>query len=367
METKARKGFGRFLSLDAWDRLGRNGLNILALGLLVLYLFPILFIVSTSLMPPAQQGDRNAPPYPAEQVRFENGGQALPGGGKLPGGGMLPVYEVLIDGEVRQLAMLQAGRQESIFVDPKDPQAEPLVWEGNWRGLQGVYRFSPTLENFVLFFDSLPFGRMVRNTLLAGLASGVFVLLSSVLVAYGFARFPLPGGDLLFYVLIASMLVPDKVTLVPSYFFFVRVLGWIPSWWPILAPFLFGNAVYIFLLRQNFKSLPKEMEEAATLDGAGPLRVLFQIVLPQSWPVLITVGLLHFFYIWNETRQAALYLSTARDLMPASYGVQAFQGLVTRQSVIQAGALLVMLVPIVVLMVSQKYFLRNLVITGMEK
>jgi multiple sugar transport system permease protein len=344
-----------YLSLPKWNRLGRALLNILAFILLFIYLFPILFMVSTSLEPQSQVGDRHAPPYPAEQIGIDYQGERL------------LIYNVPFTQGTRQLALLEPGRQESLFLDPNNLESELIVWEGNWRGLQGVYRVAPTLDNFIIFFRTLPFGTMVRNTLLAGLASGICVMLSSIVVAYGFSRFPLPGGDLLFYVLIASMLIPDKVTLVPTYFFFVRVLDWNGSWWPILAPFIFGNAVYIFLLRQNFKSIPKEMEEAATLDGAGPLRVLFQIVLPQSWPVLITVGLLHFFYIWNETRLASLYLSTARDLMPASYGVQAFQNLILRQPAIQAGALIVMLVPILVLLFSQRHFLRNLVITGMEK
>lgn len=348
-------GLGRLIPLSSWEGLGKTLLNLLVYGLLAAYLFPMLFMLSTALMPQSQVGDRHAPLYPAVQVTFEYQGEPL------------PIYSVSVGGEVQQLALLEAGRQSSLFVDPAQPNAEPIVWEGNWRGLQGVYRFAPTLENFGLFFNSLPFGSMVKNTLLAGLVSGVFVILASVLVDYGFSRFPLPGGDLLFYILIASMLIPDKVTLVPTYFFFVRVLDWNGSWLPILMPFLFGNAIYIFLLRQNFRSIPKEMEEAATLDGAGPVRVLFQILLPQCWPVLITITLLHFFYIWNETRLAALYLSTTRTLMPVSYGVQAFQGLILRQPVIQAGALIVMLVPVLVLLFSQRHFLRNLVITGTER
>ena len=103
------------------------------------------------------------------------------------------------------------------------------------------------------------------------------------------------------------------------------------------------------------------------LDGAGPLRILFSIVLPQSWPVIITAGLLHFFYIWNETRQAALYLSTRRDLVPVSFGIQNFQSLAPIQNLLQASALLVMIVPVIVLLLSQRHFMRNLVITGMEK
>ena len=114
-----------------------------------------------------------------------------------------------------------------------------------------------TRENFTLLFRSVRFPELIRNTLLAALITDVAVVLSSVVVAYGFARFPLPGGNLLFYVLIATMLIPEKVTLIPTYFFFVRVLHWNGSWLPILLPFFFGSAVYIFLLRQNFRAFPR--------------------------------------------------------------------------------------------------------------
>ena len=145
------------------------------------------------------------------------------------------------------------------------------------------------------------------------------------------------------------------------------VLGWEGTWLPILVPFFFGNAVYIFLLRQNFKSIPKDLDEAAMIDGAGPLRILFQIILPQAWPTVITVSLLHFFYMWNETRQAALYLSTRRDLIPISFGIQNFQSLSPIQNQLQASAIILMIIPIIVLLISQRYFMRDVVVTGMEK
>jgi ABC-type glycerol-3-phosphate transport system permease component len=109
------------------------------------------------------------------------------------------------------------------------------------------------------------------------------------------------------------------------------------------------------------------LEEAAVLDGAGPIRTLFSIVLPQSWPVVITVSILHFFYIWNETRQASLYLSTRPDLIPLSYGVQNFQSLTGIQNQLQASALIVMIVPLIVLLLSQRYFMRDVIVTGTEK
>lgn len=345
----------RFVSLKRWEQLGTLLLNFLVFGLLALYLFPVLFMISTSFMEPAQLGDRYAPPYPARQQAYDYQGQRY------------LMYQVPFEDEVRQLALVNPGRTSSEFIDPADPEAGLFVWQGSWRTLSGVYRFHLTWENFNMLFRTIRFEEMLRNTLLLALITEIGVLLSSIVVAYGFARFPLPGGDLLFYILIATMLIPEKVTLIPTYFFFVRVLHWDGSWWPLILPFFFGSAVFIFLLRQNFRSIPKDLDEAAMLDGAGPLRILVAVMLPQSWPVVITTALLHFFYVWNETRQAALYLSTRRDLAPISFGIQNFQSLAPIQNVLQASALLVMIVPVVVLLISQRFFMQDMVITGMER
>jgi multiple sugar transport system permease protein len=344
-----------FLTIRRWETLGSWLFNLLVFSLLLIYLFPISYMVATSVMEGPQLSDRNAPPYPSRQARFEyDGRQRL-------------VYNVPFGEEMRQLALVTPGRTSSQFVDPADPDAGVITWQGNWRALKGVYRFHLSWDNFRLLFSALRFPQMLRNTLLMALISEVGVLASSIVVAYGFARFPLPGGNLLFYILIGTILIPEKVTLIPTYYFFVRVLGWEGSWLPILIPFFFGNAVYIFLLRQNFKSIPKELEEAAVLDGAGPLRTLFSVILPQSWPVVITVSLLHFFYIWNETRQAALYLSIRRDLVPVSFGIQNFQSLAPVQNQLQASALVIMIVPVLVLLISQRYFMRDVIVTGTER
>lgn len=353
-----RKNFGlqKFISLQSWESLGSRLLNLFIFGLLFFYLFPIISMISSAFMEGSQLGDRNSPVYPARHIRFEYQGKEY------------NVYNVPFeDGSTRQLAMVKPGRTSSQFVDPQNPEAGLIEWQGNWRKLVGVYEFYATTKNFTLMIESLRVSDLLRNTLMAALISEVGVLFSSIVVAYGFSRFPLPGGNLLFYILIATILIPEKITLIPTYFFFVRVLGWQGSWLPILMPFFFGNAVYIFLLRQNFKSIPKDLDEAAMLDGAGPLRILFQIILPQSWPTVITVSLLHFFYIWNETRQVSLYLSTRRDLIPISFGVQNFQTLSPIESQLQASALILMIIPIIVLLFSQRYFMRDVVVTGMEK
>jgi len=299
----------KILSLRSWEAIGTGFFNLFVFALLFVYLFPVVFMVFTAFMDSRQLLDSNSPVYPSQPVTFEYQGKSL------------PVYYVPVNGKMEQLAMFKPGRKVSLFLDPAHPGAAPLSWTGNWRGLKEVYEFHLTLDNFGLLEKSIHFPQMIRNTLLLALISELGVLVSSIIVAYGFARYPLPGGNLLFYLLIATLLIPEKVTLIPTYFFYMRVLGWGGTWQPLLIPFFFGNAVYIFLLRQNFKSIPRDLDDAAMLDGAGPLRILFFVILPQSWPVIITVSLLHFFYIWNETRQAALYLSTRPDLAPISFGV----------------------------------------------
>jgi len=344
-----------YIHLQRWEIIGTGLLNLLVFSILFVYLFPSLYMIATAFMEGPQLRDRYAPPYPARQVRYEYEGREH------------LVYQVPFGDETRELALVVPGRTSSEFIDPQNPEAGLILWEGSWRTLPGAYRWHVTWDNFSLIFNSLRFPQMLRNTLTAALISEIGVLLSSIVVAYGFARFPLPGGNFLFYLMIATVLIPEKITLIPTYFFFVRVLGWEGSWLPILTPFFFGNAIYIFLLRQNFKSIPKDLEEAAVLDGAGPIRTLFSVVLPQAWPVIITVSLLHFFYIWNETRQAALYLSIRRDLAPVSFGVQNFQSLSPVQNQLQASALIVMIVPVIVLLLSQRYFMRDVIVTGTEK
>lgn len=344
-----------YLPLWLWERFGTGTFNLFILALLFVYLFPLAYMLSTAFMSSNQLGDRYAPPYPAQQKTYFFDGKER------------KMYNVPFEDGVRELALVNAGTRSSEFIDPQNPEEGLITWEGSWRTLPGAYRFVLTWNNFTQLWASIRFPQLIQNTLIVALISEIAVLLSSIVVAYGFARFPLPGGDFLFFVMIATLLIPEKVTLIPTYFFFTRVLDWNGSWLPIMLPFFFGNAVYIFLLRQNFKSIPKEMEEAAMIDGAGPLRILFSIVIPQSWPVITTTSLLHFFYIWNETRQAALYLSTRRDLIPVSFGVQNFQSLFPNQNMLQASALIVMIVPVVIILMAQRYFMQKLVVTGIEK
>ena len=343
-----------FISLKGMRRV--LPFNLLVWLLLFLYMLPILSMLATAMMSTEQLGDKHSPLYPARIVTYAYHGKDY------------QLYQVPVDSGVKQLALIKPGAKSSQFIDPQHPEAGPILWKGGWKTLTGVYEFHINWENFTILFDSLPFPAMLRNTLIIILVGEIGVLVSSIICAYGFARFSLPGGNLIFYILIATILIPDKITTIPVYFVYVIFFHWRGTIYPILLPLFFGNAVYIFLLRQNFRNIPVDLEEAAMLDGAGPLRRLFSVILPQSWPVVVTVSLLHFFYMWNETRIASLYLTTTDlSLMPISFAVQTYQSRLPIQNVIEASTVVILVIPVIILFLSQRMFMQGVIVTGAEK
>jgi len=328
--------------------------NIFVWILLVLYLAPVLFMIVMALMPTEQLGDKEAPLYPARIMSYIYDGQTY------------QLYNVPLESGIKTMALIKPGPITSLLIDPQHPENGLVEWQGDWRTLTGVYEFHIAWKNFSHLFDSMPVSKMVGNTFLLAFIGELGVLCSSIIVAYGFARFTLPGGNFLFYVLIATILIPEKVTFIPTFYIYIRVLHWRETVLPLLVHLFFGNAVYIFLLRQNFKSFPIDLEEAAMLDGAGPLRRLFSVILPQAWPVVITVSLLHFFYTWNETRLASLYLGSSSTWMPISFAVQNYQSLIRIDNLIEASTLIMLAVPVLILFFAQRYFMQGLIITGAE-
>ena len=328
--------------------------NVFVWILLTLYLAPVLFMIVTAMMPTSQLGDKKAPLYPARIVSYTYDGQEY------------QLYNVPMENGIRQMALIKPGRTSSLLIDPGHPENGLIEWQGDWSTLTGIYEFHIAWENFAHLFDSMPVSKMVGNTFLLVLIGEIGILCSSIVVAYGFARFSLPGGNFLFYVLIATILIPEKVTFIPTFYMYIKVLQWRGTILPLLVHLFFGNAVYIFLLRQNFKSFPVDLEEAAMLDGAGPLRRLISVILPQAWPVVITVSLLHFFYTWNETRLASLYLGSISTWKPISFAVQNYQSLIPIDNLIEASTLIMLAVPVLILFLAQRYFLQGLVITGTE-
>ena len=278
------------------------------------------------------------------------------------------VYNVpATDGTVHQWALIKKGRQNSQFIDPANAEGGLIDWEGNWRGLEPAYRVEPRFENFSEAWDLINFPRLFGNTLAIALIGMVGTLLSCICVAYAFARFPIPGKNILFIILIGTIILPTQVTLIPTYAFFASI-GWTGSWLPLTVPHFFANAYNVFLLRQFFMTLPRELDEAAMIDGASPFRVLLNVIIPQAWPAIITVGLFHFIFAWNDYFGPLIYLLGRPDLQPISVGVQLFNfAYGSRPELVQATSLMAMVLPLAIFFVAQKIFMRGVVITGVEK
>jgi multiple sugar transport system permease protein len=283
---------------------------------------------------------------------------------------------------IKQWALIKTYRNYSEFIDPQNPDQGLIRWDGYWRSLKNVFVFSLTFESFIAWqAANIPLGLL--NTLIVIIITEIGVLVSSIAVAYGFSRFRIPGGKWLFLLLIATILIPDSITMLPTYINYTNLLhNWIPqqpflkfpfpvpwNWLPLLAPHFFSSAIFVFLLRQNFLSIPRDLDEAAMLDGAGPIRILTQIILPQSIPVVVTVAMLHFFYIWNEFRISSLYLGAKTNywLLAPRMQFGSFSPGFNPEPSIQAGALILMIVPVLVLLTCQRFFMNDIVVTGAEK
>ena len=168
--------------------------------------------------------------------------------------------------------------------------------------------------------DPIDFPRLMFNTIALAVIGSIGTIVSCTLVAYGFARFRFPGRNFLFLLLLSTIFLPAAVTLIPTYTIFVK-LGWVGTWLPLLVPAFFANAYDVFLLRQYFLTLPRELDDAAKIDGAGPLRILMSVIVPQSWAVIVAVAIFHLVYSWNLYFEPLLYLSTTPDLQPIALGL----------------------------------------------
>ena len=335
--------------------LGKASITMLALLILSAYLLPLLYMVVTAFQQPGQASTPGAPFFPAEPKTAVYQGQEY------------PIYTVTIDGVARDLILITKGREQSTFVDPADPNATPIEWVGRWRTLEQAWAFSPEVDNFTTAWSQLNFPRLLFNTAAIAVLSTLAAVASSALVAYGFARFRFPGRNILFVVLLATIILPFQVTLIPTYVLFTQ-LGWNGTWLPLIIPHLFANAYNVFLLRQYFMTIPRDLDEAALIDGAGPFRVFRSVILPLSVPAIIAVSLFHFFFAWNDFFVPLLYLAGKPEIQPLSIAIQHYNALyATQPTLIQAAALMTMAVPVVIFFLAQRFYMQGVVATGVEK
>lgn len=234
-------------------------------------------------------------------------------------------------------------------------QYPPVLWPSVWR-----------FDNYLYSFTLLPFHRYMLNTMIITVPAVVGVLVTSSMAAYAFARLEFPGKNLIFTLVITSMLIPAACTIIPIFSGWAT-LGLVDTFWPlIIPPFLGGGGINIFLTRQFLKTIPRELDEAALIDGASHLRVMVTILLPLIKPVLITIGLFTFVFNWNDLLGPILYLNSS-DNNTISQGLANFRGgRGTDYRAIMAICTLTISPVVAIFLAGQKYFVEGIALSGLK-
>ena len=232
----------------------------------------------------------------------------------------------------------------------------PWLFPRNWR-----------FSNYPAALEHFPFWRYFSNTMTIIIPSVTFGTFTATLCGYAFARLRFPGKRLLFTLCVGSMLLPTMVTLIPLFVMWTRGLGLVNSYLPLILPFLCGGGAFnIFLVRQFIHTVPKELDEAAFIDGAGHLTILTRIIIPAIKPAMIVVALLLFVMLWNDLLQQTIYIHSPEKFTIA-IGLTMFRGALVQNWAMLMCATVMSFVPgIVFYLIGQKYFVEGIVLTGMK-
>ncbi|MCB0104695.1 MAG: carbohydrate ABC transporter permease [Caldilineaceae bacterium] len=322
------------------------------------FIVPFLWMLSTALKSD-QDVFRTPPtllPHDVRQVTI--------------GGAIYPVYAVEVEGQVRELALLTIADGRGDFVDPAVPDeilnirmryAEPILDVGpRWRN------FPDALNRATRPSLNVNFWTYIQNSLIVAIFSIIGTLLSCAPAAYGFARVKWWGRDVVFVLVLATMMLPFQVTMIPLYILFTGTLAWGNTFLPLIVPTFFGNAFDIFLLRQFFRTIPEELADAARIDGASEFRIFWAIMLPLSKPVLAAITVFTFLWAWNDFTGPLLYLTDPRRFTMA-LRLQDFQGQHAVSWNLLMAAAAVFTVPIVILFFfAQRTFIQGVKLTGLK-
>jgi multiple sugar transport system permease protein len=241
------------------------------------------------------------------------------------------------------------------------PDYQVFLWPPKW--IPDPVQWSNFRE--ALTDPLLPFHIFVKNTMIIEVGMIAGRLLSCTLVAYGFARLQAPGREFLFGILLATLMLPQAAVLIPRFLLFSK-LGWINTFRPLIVPAWFGEAYAIFLMRQFFRTIPRELEEAATIDGASTIQVITRIIVPLSVPVLTVITILSFKDIWNNLLDPLLYLNNASKYTVA-VGLAYFNGQFDVKMNQLMAASVTMLIPVLLLFfVAQRAFVEGITMTGLK-
>ena len=250
----------------------------------------------------------------------------------------------------------------------------PVVWAfgASLKPLGEVYRYPPTFfhwpprwENYPQALSKLPFARFIANTLVITLGATAGQVLSASLVGYAFARLRWRGREAWFVCLLATMMLPGQILLIPHYLIF-KSLGWVNTYKPLIVPsWLGGGAFFIFLFRQFFKGIPRELEDAARIDGASEFQIYSRIFLPLAKPILITVAIMSFIAHWKNFMGPLIYLSDYQRY-PIALGLRMYQQAEGGAFVhyLMAASVVALFPLLVIFFLAQRYITKGLLLTG---
>ena len=339
----------------------------------LMFLIPFAWLISTSLKPDDEQAAFPPIWIPTQQVTSSAvkmvDGKPAPISWWMKGTPKeQPVAEVadLPSGSVMvQPLSLQSG----VKIPNETSVAQGATFEATSGELEKIRSVNPRWQNYADALEFLPpethYGlTFLMNTLFLTLMSVIGTVISSSLVAYSFARLRWPGKNLLFVVLLATMMVPGAVTLMPQFLIF-RSLGWVDTLLPLWVPAFFAAPFNVFLLRQFFMSIPGELEDAAKIDGCGPLAIYWRIMLPQVKPALAAISILSIMGAWNNFQGPLIYVSSP-EKMPLAYALQLYQQQHGGEpGLLMAASTLVVLPIIVLFFFTQRYFIEGVSFSGM--
>ena len=338
----------------------------------LMFLIPFAWLISTSLKPDDEQAAFPPIWIPTQQVNSE----VVKGADGKPAPLSWFEKDTPKAQQVAEVAELPSG---NIVVQPINAvagpkgdvaaKAEGATFEVSRGQLDKIRTANPRWQNYADALEFLPpethYGlTFLLNTLFLTLMSVIGTVISSSLVAYAFARLRWPGKNLLFVVLLATMMVPGAVTLMPQFLIF-RSLGWVDTLLPLWVPAFFAAPFNVFLLRQFFMSIPGELEDAAKIDGCGPLGTYWRIMLPQVKPALAAISILSIMGAWNNFQGPLIYISSP-EKMPLAYALQLYQQQHGGEpGLLMAASTLVVLPIIVLFFFSQRYFIEGVSLSGL--
>jgi len=251
----------------------------------------------------------------------------------------------------------------------------PFMWliRSSFMEMGQIFIFPPewiprpfTWQNYPEALTVVPFARYLINTMTIVIGVEAGVLLTSTLCAFSFARLRWPARNLIFGILLTSLMLPYAVALIPTFILW-RYLGGVNTFAPLVVPAWFGGGIFnIFLLRQFFLTIPFALDEAAYIDGATPLQVYWSVILPLAKPVLIVVAIFTFIGVWNDLLGPVIYL-TDPDKFTLAIGLAQFRSMYSAQWHLLMAASTVVTLPIVIIFfIAQRYFIHGIVLTGLK-